>query len=160
DPATVARLAGRLTALLAAGMAAPEVPLADLDLLSGAERHQLVREWNDTARAAAGGACLHRLIEAQVERTPDAPAVRYGEEERSYRELDREANRLAHFLIGLGVRPETRVPVFMERSIEMVVSLLAVLKAGGAYVPLDPDLPAERLAFMVEEAAGGGGAAV
>src|SRR5262249_49333764 len=89
--------------------------------------------------------CIHELFEAQVERTPDAVAVVYDGESLRYRELNERANRLVHHLVELGVEPDTRVAIGVERSLEMVVGLLAILKAGGAYVPLDPTYPAERL---------------
>ena len=94
---------------------------------------------------------VHRLIEHRVEITPESTAVVFEDQSLSYAELNARANRLAHYLIGLGVKPETRLGIAMERSTEMVVGLLAILKAGGAYVPLDPDYPAERLAYMVED---------
>ena len=95
--------------------------------------------------------CLHNLIEAQVERTPEAIALVFEDQALSYRELNGRANRLAHRLRALGVGPESLVGICVERSVEMVVALLGVLKAGGAYVPLDPAYPAERLAFMVAD---------
>jgi len=128
--------------------------VGDLELLGAAERHQLLREWNDTARPyPEAAATLHGLVEAQVERTPGAPAVTYEGAELDYRELDRRANRLAHHLRRLGVGLEVTVGICAERSLELMVGLLAILKAGGAYLPLDPDYPADRLAFMVGDAA-------
>src|SRR6185436_10749454 len=108
---------------------------------------------NRTAAEVPADWCIHELFEAQAARTPGAVAVRFEEESLTYREVNERANRLAHHLRGGGVGPEVRVGVLMERSLEMVVSLLAVLKAGGAYVPLDPGLPAERLAYMLEDGA-------
>ncbi|HEY6804766.1 MAG TPA: amino acid adenylation domain-containing protein, partial [Pyrinomonadaceae bacterium] len=102
--------------------------------------------------AIVGGACLHELIEEQVERTPAAVALRFEEVELSYRELDERANQLAHYLRGLGVGPEVVVGICMERSVEMVVGLLGILKAGGAYLPLDPSYPSERLNYMLTDA--------
>ena len=93
--------------------------------------------------------CVHELFEAQVERTPDAVALVDEEQSLTYGELNARANRLAHYLRELGVRPDARVAICMERSVEMVVALLATLKAGGAYVPLDPGYPLERLAYML-----------
>ena len=94
---------------------------------------------------------IHHLIERQAEATPEATALVFKNQSLIYAELNTRANRLAHYLIDLGVKPETRVGIAMERSIEMVVGLLAILKAGGAYVPLDPDYPSDRLAYMVED---------
>ncbi|HEX8246397.1 MAG TPA: amino acid adenylation domain-containing protein, partial [Longimicrobium sp.] len=127
--------------------------LSRLELLGEAERSVVVEEWNRTAAEVPAGARIHELFEVQAERTPGAVAVRFEEESLTYRELNERANRLAHHLIGRGVGPEVRVAVLMERSLEMVVSLLAVLKAGGAYVPLDPGLPAERVAYVLDDSA-------
>ncbi len=124
-----------------------------LEMLSAAERRQLLYEWNDTAVEYPSGQCMHELFEAQAEKTPEAIAVVYDGASLSYAELNRRANRLAHYLRKLGVRPESTVAICVERSFEMIVALLAVLKAGGAYVPLDPAYPAERLAFMLEDSA-------
>src|SRR5207244_8931894 len=107
---------------------------------------------NDTGHRVAEGT-LPELFEQQVESTPDAVAVVYGEQSVSYRELNQRANRLAHYLRRLGVKLEARVAICVERSLDMVVGLLAVLKAGGAYVPLDPFFPAERLRLMLEDSA-------
>ncbi|MGH9891566.1 MAG: AMP-binding protein, partial [bacterium] len=100
----------------------------------------------------AQGRCLHHLVEAQAQRTPDASAVVFEGEELTYRELNRRANRLAHRLQELGVRPEALVGIYVERSVEMMVGLLGILKAGGAYLPLDTTYPRERLAFMLADA--------
>ena len=108
-------------------------------------------EWNATESEYARERCFHELFESHAKRSPSATAVVFGEERVSYGELDGRANRLAHRLRGLGVGPDVRVGLCQERSVSMVVSLLAVLKAGGAYVPLDPTYPAERLGFMVED---------
>ena len=95
--------------------------------------------------------CIHELFEEQVEKTPEATAVVYEEEAVSYGELNRRANQLAHYLRELGVGPDERVAICVERSVEMMVALLGVLKAGGAYVPLDPSYPEERLRYMLED---------
>src|SRR5207247_11094363 len=128
-----------------------EQPLSELPLLSEAERHQLLVSWNDTAANHPCEVCIYDLFAAQAQKTPDAIAVDYGDERLSYRALDERANQLAHHLQSLGVGPEVRVGVCLERSLELVVGLLGILKAGGAYVPLDPGYPAERLAFMLED---------
>ncbi|MGE5825555.1 MAG: non-ribosomal peptide synthetase, partial [Bacteroidota bacterium] len=130
---------------------APETPVRDLDVLPEPERHQLLVEWNDTAVDYPRDRCIHELFEAQVGQSPEAVALVYEAEQLSYRELNARANRLAHHLRSLGVGPEVLVGVCLERSVELVVALLAILKAGGAYVPLDPGYPAERLAFMLED---------
>ncbi|HYH81525.1 MAG TPA: amino acid adenylation domain-containing protein, partial [Longimicrobium sp.] len=122
-------------------------------LLSAEERGLVVDAWNRTEAEVPADRCIHQLFEAQAERTPDAVALVFEDASLTYAELNARANRLAHHLRGHGVGPEVRVGVLMERSLEMVVSLLAVLKAGGAYVPLDPGLPAERLAYMLDDSA-------
>ena len=129
-----------------------ERPLFELDLLGDDELSLLLRDWNDTAEPYGRHLCVHGLFEQQVERTPDAVALVAGTEELTYRELDRRANRLARHLQALGVRPDTRVGVYVPRSAEMVIGLMAILKAGGAYVPMDPAYPARRIAFMIEDA--------
>ncbi|HEU4561305.1 MAG TPA: amino acid adenylation domain-containing protein [Longimicrobium sp.] len=142
-----------LGGLVAALEGAPECPLESIEVLAAAERRQVLEAWNRTEAEYPADRCIHELFEAQVARTPGAVAVRFEEESLTYRELNERANRLAHYLVRLGVGPEVRVGVLVERSLEMVVSLLAVLKAGGAYVPLDPGYPAERLAYVLDDSA-------
>ncbi|HYG65020.1 MAG TPA: amino acid adenylation domain-containing protein, partial [Thermoanaerobaculia bacterium] len=151
DRSTAARLLSHLGRFLEAVASDPACRIGEVPLLDPAERHQLLVEWNDSGEDHAGGMCLHELVGAQVERSPDAVAVSFEGEELSYAELERRANRLAWRLRELGVGPEVPVAMCVERSPAMVVGLLAVLKAGGAYVPLDPDYPAERLAYMIED---------
>jgi amino acid adenylation domain-containing protein len=151
EPATIARFAAQLKALLAGALADPDAPLPDLPLLGPAERHQLVREWNDTATDHGEGGCLHELIAQQAARTPDAPALVFEGESLTYAEVDRRSNHLAWRLRELGVGPEVRVAVEVERSLELPLALLGVLKAGGAYVPLDPSYPQERLDYMLAD---------
>ena len=122
-------------------------------LLSAAERNQLLIEWNATAAEYLKDKCIHELFEEQVFRDPAATAVIYEDQSLTYGELNARANRLAHHLRNLGVKPDAPVAICVERSLEMVVGLLAILKAGGCYVPLDPEYPAERLAFMLKDAA-------
>ena len=124
----------------------------ELRLLDEAERRQQLDEWNETEQAYPQQ-CIHELFEQQVVRAPEAVAVIYGAEEVSYEELNRRANQLGHYLRRMGVGPETLVGVCLERSVEVVVALLGILKAGGAYVPLDPAYPADRLAYMLADAA-------
>jgi amino acid adenylation domain-containing protein len=124
-----------------------------LPLLSAAERRQVLVDWNATEADDPKDQCIHQLVEAQAERTPEAKALVFEEQSLSYAELNDRANRLAHYLIGLGIRPDDRVAIGVERSVEMVVGVLAILKAGGAYVPLDPAYPQERLAFMLQDSA-------
>ncbi len=148
---TMARMVGHLQALLEAMPAAAERRLSEVSLLSGAERAQVLEEWNATA-AGAPALPVHELFAGQAARAPDAPALVFEGETLAYAELDRAANRLAHRLVRLGVGPEARVAVLLEPSAGFVVALLAVLKAGGAYLPLEPSTPPERLAFLLEDA--------
>ena len=152
-PATVERMLGHFRNLLASLAADPAQRLGDLPLLSDAERHQLLVEWNDKRTEFPEASCIHDLFEAQVARTPDAVAAEFHNEQLTYRELNSRANRLANYLRKQGVGPEVLVGVSVERSFEMLVSILSVLKAGGAYVPLDPNYPQNLIAFMVEDAA-------
>ncbi|GAB3466534.1 amino acid adenylation domain-containing protein [Azotobacter salinestris] len=147
---TIERLAGHYLTVLRALAERPEQAVGDLALLDEAERGRL-RQWGEDPQPYPDAEPVHRLFERQVRERPDAVALLFGETQLSYAELNRRANRLAHRLIGMGVAPESRVGIAAERSVEMVVGLLAILKAGGAYVPLDPEYPAERLAYMVED---------
>ncbi|MDP9897429.1 amino acid adenylation domain-containing protein [Variovorax boronicumulans] len=150
DAATIARMATHYLAVLQALADRPEQALGEIALLGEAERARLM-SWSSNLQGHDPATPVHRLIEQQVSRHPDAQALVFGDETLSYGELNARANRLAHHLIALGVKPETKVGIAVERSIEMVVGLLAILKAGGAYVPLDPEYPAERLAYMVAD---------
>ncbi|HSS50433.1 MAG TPA: condensation domain-containing protein, partial [Thermoanaerobaculia bacterium] len=152
DRATVERLLDHLKVLLAGIVADPWRRLSELALLSAGERHQMLGEWNDTAAAYPGGACLHELVAAQAARTPEAVAASFEGETLSYRELVSSARRLARHLVALGVEPDGRVGVLLERSLEMIVALLGVLEAGAAYMPLEPSLPAARLGALAESA--------
>ncbi|WP_420127104.1 non-ribosomal peptide synthase/polyketide synthase [Longimicrobium sp.] len=151
DRATVRRMLGHLERVLEQAAARPEARLSELDLLSADERGLVVEEWNRTGAGVPADRCIHQLFEAQAARTPEAVAVVFEDASLTYAQLNARANQLAHHLRGRGVGPEVRVGVLMERSLEMMVSLLAILKAGGGYVPLDPGLPAERLAYMLED---------
>ncbi|WP_420126162.1 amino acid adenylation domain-containing protein [Longimicrobium sp.] len=150
---TIVRMLGHLERVLEQVAADVDVRLSRLELLDEAERARVVEEWNRTEAEYPADRCIHELFEAQAARTPDSTAVEFEGETVSYRELNGRANRLAHHLAGLGVGPETRVGICLERGTETVVAVLAVLKAGGAYVPLDPAYPAERIAFMLADAA-------
>ncbi|MCA1634464.1 MAG: amino acid adenylation domain-containing protein, partial [Acidobacteria bacterium] len=151
DDAAAARLLEQLRTLVRSAADNVESPLGELEVIGEAERQQLLVEWNETRADYGPAKCLHSLFEVQAARTPDSVAVTFDGAGLKYRELDSRANRLAHHLRALGVGPEYRVGVCVERSIEMVVALLGVLKAGAAYVPLDPEYPSERLAFMLED---------
>jgi amino acid adenylation domain-containing protein len=169
DRATAVRLLGHYETLLSAALAAPGTRIGELPVLSAPERAQLLLDWNDTAppapaaassaaaataageATAAASRCLHQLLEAAADRAPAERALAWRGQELSRGELERRANRLAHRLRRLGVGPETRVGICMERSPAMVTAMLAVLKAGGAYLPLDPAYPGPRLELMVED---------
>jgi len=152
DRATIERMMEHFEVLLEGIVAMPGARLSDFPLLSAPERHRLKEEWNATAAEYPKDKCLHELFSVQAARTPEAVALVCEGSELSYGELDRLSNRLAHYLRGAGVGPETIVGLCVERSLEMVVGLLGVLKAGGAYLPLDPNYPPERLAHMVSDA--------
>ena len=130
---------------------APETPVHQLEVLSPVERQQLLVEWNATTTRYPTTQTIHELFEAQVERTPDAVAVVYEDEQLTYGELNARANQLARYLRQVGVGPDALVGLCVERSLEMLVGLLGILKAGGAYVPLDPTYPTERLAYMLAD---------
>jgi amino acid adenylation domain-containing protein len=153
DKATVQRLMEHYRVLLESMVANPDQPIAGLPMLGEAERHQLVVEFNRTAvDYPEKSACLHEIIERQVERTPDQIALVFEDQSLSYRQLNERANQLAHYLGKHGVAPGVVAGVCMERSLELEVVLLAILKAGGAYMPLDPEYPIERLAWMLDDA--------
>ncbi|MEV0505149.1 amino acid adenylation domain-containing protein, partial [Streptomyces spectabilis] len=151
DRETVQAFADRLTAFLAAVCAAPDLPLAHHDIATPADRRVLA-DVNDTAREVPA-ATLPSLIEEQAAHTPDAPALVFGDTTLTYRELSARANQLARHLVGLGAGHETTVALALPRSVELMVALLAVLKSGAAYVPVDPDYPADRIAYMLDDAA-------
>ena len=145
-------ISGRFDTLLANVLKSTELPLRELSILPPAEERQLLHEFNQTSVGEFSTHCLHELVAAQAQLTPAAPAVLSDDENLSYQELNERANQLAHYLRELGVGPDHLVGICVERSPAMLVGLLGILTAGGAYVTLDPDYPAERLAFMIEDA--------
>lgn len=154
DRTTIVRMLSHLMHLLKGAAADPLQHLSELSLMSASEAHQLFCEWNDSQMVRPEAAsCVHQLIATQAQRTPEAVAVRCGDAALSYRELDRRTNRLARHLRARGVGVESRIGVFIERSFEMPVALLAILKAGGAYLPLDPTIPGPRLVQMLSDSA-------
>ncbi|MCP3145381.1 condensation domain-containing protein, partial [Pyxidicoccus xibeiensis] len=153
DAATAERLARHFRVLLEAVTADVRRPLWQLDLLTAEERQQLLVDFRGRHETYPRDVSLHALIEAQVQRTPEAEAIRFEDEALTYAQLDARANQLAHHLRSLGVGPESLVGVCLERSLEMVVALVGVLKSGAAYVPMDPAYPRERLAWMLEDTA-------
>ncbi len=151
DDATITRLNGHFHRLLEGIVADPNRSIAELPLLTVQEQ-QLLLAWNNTQANYPEQLCIHQLFEAQVEQTPDAVAVVFGNEQLTYKQLNQQANQLAHYLRQLGVKPDALVGICVERSLFMVVGLLAILKAGGAYVPLDPAYPQERLDYILSDA--------
>jgi amino acid adenylation domain-containing protein len=151
DSATIERMAQHWETLLTGIAATPDLQIADLPLLTMAERQQIVLDWNATGQEYAHDRCLHHLFEAQAARTPDAVAVVFGDQRLTYGELDRRANQLAHYLRKLGVEPEVSVALLAERSLDLLVGLLGILKAGGVYVPLDSAYPNERIQLILQD---------
>jgi amino acid adenylation domain-containing protein len=150
--ARIERMAGHFQTLLETIVANPDQPVGTLPILTDAERRQILVEWNDTGADYPKDKCIQQLFEEQVKRTPDAIALEFEDKQITYRELNHRTNQLAHYLISLGIGREKLVGICVERSMEMVIGLLAILKAAGAYVPLDPAYPRERLRFMLEDA--------
>ncbi|MFL6232177.1 MAG: condensation domain-containing protein, partial [Thermoanaerobaculia bacterium] len=151
EAAAVERLLGHLKSALLAFAADPDRRLGEIDVLQPAERNQLLSEWNRPEVRFESPLCLHQIFESQAARTPGAPAVTFEGESRTYGELNARANRVAHRLRRLGVGPESRVGLCVDRSFELVEGLLGILKAGGAYVPLDPRYPSSRLSYIAED---------
>ena len=150
DDQTIQRLIGYYQKVLRILLEKPETQLTTIELPDNAEK-ALLLDWGSRAATDSPVEPIHHLIERQAAATPEATALVFEDQSLNYTELNTRANQLAHYLIGLGVKPETRVGIAVERSIEMVVGLLAILKAGGAYVPLDPDYPSDRLTYMVKD---------
>ncbi|AFZ12486.1 amino acid adenylation domain protein [Crinalium epipsammum PCC 9333] len=151
DSSTIARMAGHFQTLLSAIVSNLDQRLSDLPLLTAAEQ-QMLKEWNDTQAEIPQNVSINELFETQVQKTPDAVAVVFGEQQLTYQQLNNQANQLAHYLQTLGVKPDVFVGICVERSLEILVGILGILKAGGAYVPLDPTFPKERIKFMLEDA--------
>ena len=151
DASTIERMLGHFQTLLEGVVANPDQRISDVPLLAEAERHQLLVQWNDTRRDVSRGKNVVEIFEQQVELTPEAVAVIFESTRLTYGELNQQANRLAHYLIGQGVQAETPVAVCLERSLDLAIVILAILKAGGVYVPLDAHYPRERLALMLQD---------
>ncbi|NQZ21696.1 MAG: amino acid adenylation domain-containing protein [Colwellia sp.] len=149
DESTIERLAQHWQHLLQGIVAKPNQRIAELPLLDPAEQKHIIQNWNETAVDYDSSACIHQLFEQQAQHNPDNIALVFEDETLTYRVLNQKANQLAHKLRALGVTSDTLVGIAVERSLEMVIGLLATLKAGGAYVPLDPDYPQSRLAYMI-----------
>lgn len=151
DHPMMERLAGHFRAVLSTMVQAPQTSVKEIPLLSETERTQLLN-WNKIQAKIETTGTLHHLFEKQADYSPEAVALVCEGQSATYAELNKRANQLSHYLRNLDVKPDVRVGIYMDRSLEMVVAILGVLKAGGAYVPLDPGCPAERLQFMVEDA--------
>ncbi|MGL6343671.1 MAG: AMP-binding protein, partial [Waterburya sp.] len=149
---TIARLAGHWETLITGIVANPEAKLLDLPLLTAGEEKQILQAWNDTKiDNNPSHFCLHQLFEAQAQKTPEATALIFENQTLTYQELNNRANQLAAYLQDLGVKPDVLVGICIERSLSMIIAILAVLKAGGAYIPLDPTYPVERLNYMLQD---------
>jgi amino acid adenylation domain-containing protein len=153
DPATARRMAAAYARLLHAAAEDPARPAEALPLLDADERRAVLHEWNRTEAPYSADLCIHQLFEAQARRTPDAVAVTFGAESLTYAALDARSNQLAHHLRGLGVGPEVKVGLCLERGLEMMACILGVMKAGGAYVPVDPSHPVERIGYVFDDSA-------
>ncbi|NEO31125.1 MAG: amino acid adenylation domain-containing protein [Symploca sp. SIO3C6] len=151
DAATIIRMSGHFQTLLEAIAVNPQQRISQLPILTEAEEQQLLSEWNQTQVPYPKDICIHQLFEAQVEKTPDAVAVVFEDQQLTYRELNQQANQLAHYLKKLGAKPEVLVGICVERSLEMIIGLLGILKAGGAFVPIDPAYTQEDLAYMLSD---------
>ncbi|MFL6515419.1 MAG: non-ribosomal peptide synthetase [Chthoniobacterales bacterium] len=149
DPETIEQFARHYQTLLQSLVVDPGRNVFEVPLLTAGEREQLVFEWNNTAVDYPAGACLHHLVEDQAEKTPDAIAVTFGADSLTHRQLNARANQLANRLHGLGLQRETPVAICLDRSLDMLVALLAVLKAGGTYVPIDPNFPPARVQLIL-----------
>ena len=151
DAATIVRMKGHFQVLLKSAAYNPSAETSRMPLLTDGERHQLLVEWNDTTVEYPVVDCVHQLVEAQIKRTPNAVAVVFNDQSLTYDELNQRANQIAHYLVARGVQAGSRVAIFMDRSLNMLVAVLAILKSGAAYVPLDPAYPRDRLAFMLSD---------
>ncbi|HEY9809170.1 MAG TPA: amino acid adenylation domain-containing protein [Halomicronema sp.] len=148
---TIDRITGHYQTILEDILANRNEPINSYQILTEAEIIQITQEWNNLSADYPKDKCLHQLIEEQVERTPEAIAVKFNDQSLTYRQLNNQANQLAHYLQKLGIGPEIRVGVCADRSLEIVIAFIAIFKAGGVYVPLDPTYPKDRLAYMIED---------
>ncbi len=151
DASTIRRMVDHSQNMIEQALRDPNRPISDLPMMRESERRQLLVEWNRTHMVFPAEQCIHHQIEEQVMATPDAVAVSFEDEQVTYDCLNRRANHLAHHLRKLGVGPEARVGICVDRSAEMMIGLLGILKSGGAYVPLDPGFPRERLSLMISD---------
>ena len=152
---TIIRMLGHFKTLLESIADDPDNSISTLPILTKVEQDQMLFEWNSTKTDFLHNKCIHQLFEMQVEKSPDTVAVVYEDDQLTYRELNEQSNQLAHYLRKQGVGPDVLVGICIERSIELIVSLLGILKAGGAYIPLDPSYPEERIKFMIDDSNSG-----
>ncbi len=151
EATTITRMGNHFNNLVKAIIANPQAKISELSLLNLEEYHQLITQWNASQTDYPDAQCIHQLFEKQVTINPDAVAVVFEDKSLTYKELNAQANQLAHYLLSLGVKPDDLVGICLERSLELIVGLLAILKAGGAYVPIDSNYPSERLSFLFED---------
>jgi surfactin family lipopeptide synthetase A len=149
--ATITRMVEHFQNLLEAIATNPQQKVNQIPLLSKPEQQQILIDWNNTSVNYSKDICFHKLIELQVEHTPDAIAVTYEDQKLTYQELNQRANQLAHHLLAIGIQPEQLVGICVERSLDMLVGLLGILKAGAAYVPIDPSYPRDRIEYMLSD---------
>ena len=154
DHTTIRRMADHFKMLLKGVIDDPAQKISEIPMLTQEELHKILVEFNDTKAEYPKDKCIHHLFEEQVKKTPDSVALVFEDIQMTYREFNKKANILAHYLISLGVGPEIFVCICMERSLEMVLAIYAIIKAGGAYVPIDPDYPEDRVKYMLEDSEG------
>ncbi|WP_326742975.1 amino acid adenylation domain-containing protein [Streptomyces sp. NBC_01768] len=152
DAKTIERMAGHLESLLTSVVDSPGARIGDLNMLTVGERREVLVEWNGVTGPYPDTATVHQLVEERVAASPDAVAVTHGDRRWTFGEINARANRLAHHLRGTGVTADTLIAVCLDRSPELIATLLGILKAGAAFVPLDPDYPTDRITYMVEDA--------
>ncbi|MDM9379431.1 amino acid adenylation domain-containing protein [Chlorogloeopsis sp. ULAP01] len=152
DAATITQMVRHFQTLVGGIAVNPDQHLTNLPLLSAAEQHQLLYEWNHPEISYPQHYCIHQLFEQSAQQTPEAIAVVFEDQQLTYQALNQQANQLAHYLRSLGVKPGVKVGICVERSLWMIVGILGILKAGAAYIPLDPSYPQERLAFIIQDA--------
>jgi tyrocidine synthetase-3 len=148
---TIQRMAGHYIQIITEIVTAPDRKLSEIEMLSEAEKQQILSSFNDTQAEYPREKTIQQLFEEQVERTPDATAVIFEEQQLTYQELNQKANGLAHVLREKGVKPDSIVGIMVHRSLEMIIGILGILKAGGAYLPIDPEYPAERISYMLKD---------
>ncbi|WP_328455805.1 amino acid adenylation domain-containing protein [Streptomyces sp. NBC_00386] len=152
DAATIERMAGHLRTLLESVVAAPAARIAELNMLTERERQEILVDWNGVTGPYPDTATIHSLIEDRVATDPDAIAITHGREQWTFAQVNARANQLAHHLRGMGITPDTLIAVCLDRSPELIATLLGIMKAGAAFVPLDPEYPTDRITYMVEDA--------